>query len=183
MRPRSNRGGLPKPDSLGRWRPEVGCDHEGNRIRFQVGNKRDTTEADALKRLNAIRDLYDRQCAELRLSFWAGWVRGWALKLAQGVPVVVEASPSAASNSGQAAEELHLIRRLQSWGMPIIITDELPAIGHAHLRIQIAADVQRAVAAALAETKRRGGPDLIDETPRQTALPDDPTTAPRGTLY
>ncbi|MGD0901000.1 MAG: hypothetical protein ABR915_24475, partial [Thermoguttaceae bacterium] len=62
MRPRSNRGGLPKPDSLGRWRPEVGVDHEGTRVRFQVGNKRDTTEAEALKRLNAIRDLYDRQC-------------------------------------------------------------------------------------------------------------------------
>ena len=183
MPSRSNRGGLPKPDSLGRWRPEVGCDHEGNRVRFQVGNKRDTTEAEALKRLNAIRDLYDRQCAELNLKFWSGWVRGWALKLAQGVPVLVEASPFAISTPGQAAEELHLVRRLQSWGMPIVIVGELPAIGHALIREQIEEEVQRAITAAVAEVKRRWGPDLVEETVDQTAMPDDPTTAPRGTLH
>ena len=93
MRFRSNQDAMPKPDSLGRWRPEVGYDEKGKRVRFQVGNKRDTTEAEALKRLEAIRDLYDRQCVELKIDYWAGWARGWALKLAQGVPVV-HASPS-----------------------------------------------------------------------------------------
>ena len=73
-------------------------------MRFQVGNKSNTTESDALKRLNAIRDLYDRQCAELQIQFWANWVLGWAMKLAQGMPVVVEASPEALKNSGAAAK-------------------------------------------------------------------------------
>ena len=183
MRPRSNRGGLPKPDSLGRWRPEVGCDHEGNRVRFQVGNKRDTSEAEALKRLNAIRDLYDRQSAELRLNFWAGWVRGWALRLSQGVPVVVEASPAAIRIPGQAAEELSLVRRLQSWGTPIIITDDLPALGYAHIRDRIEQEAQRAVAAAVAKVKDSWGSDLVEETQQHTAMPADPATAPRGTLH
>ena len=69
MRPKSNRGGLPNPDSLGRWRPEVGVDHEGTRVRFQVGNKRDTTEAEALKRLNANSCPFGRVGNHLPLQF------------------------------------------------------------------------------------------------------------------
>jgi len=161
----------------------VGCDHEGKRVRFQVGNKRDTTEADALKRLSAIRDLYDRQCAELGLTFWAGWVRGWALKIANGVPVVVEASPVAFRNSGQAAEDLFLVRRLQSWGTPIIVSDDLPALGYGHIRKDIEQEVQRAIAAAIAQVKDGWGASLVEEVQAHSSLPADPTTAPRGTLH
>jgi hypothetical protein len=38
--------------------------HE-RKLWVQIGNNRDTAEAEAQKRLDAIRDLYDRQCAEL----------------------------------------------------------------------------------------------------------------------
>ncbi len=187
MRPRSNRGGLPRPDSLGRWRPEVGRDKEGNRVRFFVGNKRDTTEAEALKRLNAIRDLYDRQCDELKRDFWDGWALGWARKLAQKVPVVIEASPQAIGTAGQASEELKLARQLQRWGMPVIITDNLPALGYASIRERIDTEVHQAVEAAVEESiarvKTRWGSELVEEVQQQTALPQDPTTAPRGTLH
>ncbi len=174
---------MPKPDYLGRWRPEVGRDHEGKRVRFQVGNKRDTTETEAQKRLDAIRDLYDRQCAELNRDFWAGWVHCWAWKLAQGVPAVVQASSAATQIPGQAAEELHLVRRLQSWGTPIVIVDDLPELGYVHIRDRIEAEVQRAVATAVENVKRDWGGDLVDETQRHTALPADPSAAPRGTLH
>ena len=55
---KSYRGGLPKPDSLGRWRPVVGRLRNGKPQRFQIGNRRDTSEGDALRRLNHIRDLW-----------------------------------------------------------------------------------------------------------------------------
>ena len=183
MRVRSNRGSLPNPDALGRWRPEVGRDLKGKRVRFQVGNKRDTSEAEAVRRLNAIRDLYDRQCAELHLTHSAPSVQGWALKLAQGVPVVVKASPMARGNPGQAAEELGLVRQLQSWGVPITIADDLPILGYAHIQLRIEEEVQRAVAAAVATVKQGWGGDFVEEAIQQSALPADPAAAPRGTLH
>ena len=125
MRFNSYRGGLPKPDSLGRWRPEVGCDHDGKRVRFQVGNKSNTTESEALKRLNVIRDLYDRQCAELKHPYWANWVLAWATKIAQCVPVLVETRPDAKDDTGTAADHLVMIRRLQEWGVRAIYTEDI----------------------------------------------------------
>jgi hypothetical protein len=53
---------------------------DGKAARFQVGSRNTTAEAEALKRLDAIRDLYDRQCRELGLDYGAGWVRAWAMK-------------------------------------------------------------------------------------------------------
>jgi len=141
-------------------------------VRFQVGNKRDATEAEALKRLNAIRDLYDRQCAELKINYWAGWVRGWAGKLAQGVPVVVDASPAAVSTPGQAAEELALVRQLQSWGTPIAVSDNLPALGYAHLRQRMEEEIARAVQEAVAEMKRSWGEGFMAEVQQQAPLPN-----------
>lgn len=183
VRPKSNRGGLPKPDPLGRWRPEVGVNSEGKRVRFQVGNRRDTTEAEARKRLDAIRDLYDRQCAELKIDFWAGWVLGWAEKLARGVPILVGASSAAANIPGQAAEELAVVRRLQSWGVPMVVGDDLPSRGHAFLSQQIETEVQRAVTAAVADLKKAWSPDLIEEATQHAGLPADPKTVPLGTVH
>ncbi len=153
---------------------------DGKVARFQVGTRKATSEVEALKRLNAIRDLYDRQCRELGLDYWAGWVQSWAMKLSQGVPVVVHASSTVLANSGQAAEELALVRQLQAWGAPIVVADpQLPAIGYAHIRQRIEEEVARAVQQAVDGVKRSWGNDLVEETEQQT-VPVDPKTAPRG---
>ena len=78
------RGALPKPDSQGRWRPAVGRLSTGRPQRFYVGNKRDTTKAKAQRRLDYIRDLFDRQCAELGIDFWANWTLVPPEKLVRG---------------------------------------------------------------------------------------------------
>jgi len=151
-------------------------------VRFQVGTKK-TSEVEAMRRLDAIRNLYDRQCAELGLDFWAGWVWSWAIKLAQAVPVVVHASPAATRIPGQAAEELAIVRQLQSWGAPIVVADDLPQLGYAALRQQIDQAVQQAVQTAVEELRSRWRGGVVEETEQQTALPADPKTAPVGTLH
>jgi hypothetical protein len=183
-RPKTYRMGLPLPDASGRWRPAVGRTVDGKAARFQVGSRNTTSEAEALKRLNAIRDLYNRQCRELGLDYWAGWVQAWAMKLSHEVPVVVHASSAALTSNGQAAEELAIVRQLQAWGAPIAIADsQLPAIGYAHIRQRIEEEVARAVQQAVADVKQSWGDDLVEETEQQTGLPADPKTAPRGTLH
>ena len=181
-RPKTYHGGLPKTDRLGRWRPVVGRTPDGKAARFQVGTRK-TSEADALRRLEVIRDLYERQCADLGLDFWAGWVQCWAVKVAQGVPVTVHASSGALSNAGQAAEELGIVRQLQAWGVPIVVADDLPQLGYAALRQQIDQAVQRAVQAAVEELRSRWRGGIVEEAEQQTALPADPKTAPVGTLH
>jgi len=120
---KSYRGDLPKPDSQGRYRPAVGQLRDGRVRRFQVGNVKDTTQAEAQRRLDYIRDLYDRQCTELGIDYWADWTLPWAIRLAAGPPIKVYPSEDAQTNSGQAAEEVSIVRRLQSWGIPIEICD------------------------------------------------------------
>lgn len=138
---KSYRGSLPKPDSQGRWRPVVGRSADCKPQRFQVGKVTDTTAAEAQRRLDYIRDLWDRQCAEHGIDYWAGWVLPWACRLASG-PIRVYGSKHSKINSGQAAEEVAIVQRLQSWGMPIQIADpELETSGYGFLRNQIETEV------------------------------------------
>jgi hypothetical protein len=177
------RSRLPKPDSQGRWRALVGRNLDGKPARFQVGSRQTTSEADALKRLQAIVDLYDRQCHELKLECWAGWVQSWAHKLSQAVPIVVYASPAAKAIGGQAWEELMLVRQLQNWGVPIVVQEELPALGYAALRHQIDKEVGHAVQTAMDDIRKRFGSDLIDDVQQATSMTGDPSKAPTGTLH
>lgn len=179
---KSNRGGLPRPDSLGRLRPVVGRLRNGKPQRFQVGNRRDTSEGDALRRLNHIRDLYDRQCADHGIDFWAGWALPWAQRLAQGVPVRVYASDSAHKNDGQAAEELSEIYKLQAWGLPIQIADpELQASGQNFLRRDIEAEVAKAVEKIFQRAGDVWGPATIQKV--QEGLPSNWADAEQRTLH
>jgi hypothetical protein len=147
--------------------------------RFTVGTHETTSPADALRRLNAIRDLYDRQCQELGLDFWAGWVHGWACRLAQNVPIVVYASDFALRNKGGAAEELHIVLKLQAWGTPITIADpRLPTLGYGFLREQIDERVAQAVSKALGELRQSWGDDAMEKA----GMPP-PSSAASGTLH
>lgn len=176
------RGGLPRPDSLGRWRPVVGRLPDGKPKRFQIGNRRDTSEGDALRRLNHIRDFYDRQCAEHGIDFWAGWALSWAQRLAQGVPVRVYSSDYARKNEGQAAEELSMIYKLQSWGLPIQIADpELQASGQNFLRKEIEVEVAKAMEKIFQQAGQAWGPATVQKI--QEGLPTNWADAEQRTLH
>ena len=113
------RGGLPVPNSLGQWRPIVGKQANGKPQRFQVGNKRDTSETQALARLNAIRDLYDHQCREFQVDYWVGWVFVFAKEMGRGIPIKCYGSRDAE----ESASRLALVAKIQSWGAPVEIAD------------------------------------------------------------
>ena len=176
------RGGLPRPDSLGRWRPVVGRSQNGKPQRFQIGNRRDTSDGDALRRLNHIRDFYDRQCAEHGVDFWTGWALPWAHRLAQGVPVRVYSSDYARKNEGQAAEELSMIYKLQSWGLPIQIADPgLQESGQNFLRKEIEAEVAKAVEKIFQQAGQAWGPATMQKV--QEGLPANWADAEQRTLH
>jgi hypothetical protein len=130
-----------------------------------------------MKRLDAIRNLYDRQCKELGLDYWAGWVQGWALKLAQHVPVVVYASDAALRNEGLAGEELALVSQLQAWGVPITIADpRLTTTGYGWMRKRIDEEIAKAIDSATRELRRSWGDEAMD----MAGLPQ-PSLAASGT--
>ena len=182
MARKSYRGALPKPDSQGRWRPVVGRLRDGVPQRFYVGNKRDTTESEAQRRLDYIRDFYDRQCAEHGIDFWAGWAIPSALRLASG-PIKVYSSDTAKGNAGQAAEEVSVVQRLQSWGVPVQIADpELQASGYKFLRTEIESQVNQAVKQALDKLGTAWGPDTIDSV-RHEVIPQNLLEAETRTLH
>ena len=56
-------------------------------------------------------------------------------------------------------------------------------MGYGHIRQHIDEEVERAIAAAMANVNQIWGPHLVEEIEQNTALPTDPTTAPRGTLH
>ncbi len=180
---KSYRGPLPKPDSQGRWRPVVGQSLDGKSQRFQVGNKRDTTEAEAKRRLDYIRDFFDRQCADEGIDYWAGWALPWAQRIASGPPIIVYGSTYAKTNAGQAAEEVAVVQKLQSWGVPILIADpELQASGFGFIRNRIETEVNRAVEKVLDKLGKSWGPETIGQT-RHEAIPDDSLNSETRTLY
>ena len=118
----------------GRYRPVVGRIESGKPQRFQVGRVKDTTAAEAQRRLDYIRLLYDRQCQDENIDYWAGSMLPWAIRLANG-PIKVYGSSYSKTNPGQAAEEVSNVFRLQSWGLPVQIVDyDLQASGNAFIK-------------------------------------------------
>ncbi len=108
----------------------------------------------------------------------------WATKLSQAIPIVVYAPEEAETKPGATTERLKIVRRLQAWGVPIVLGDpQLETVSYAHLRERIDEEVQQAVADAIQKVKTGWGNAIIEETEERTALPIDPTTAPVGTLY
>lgn len=92
------RGKLPKPDKNGDVRPEVG----GKRI--TVGNIRDVSTGEMERRLDAIRDLFDRQCQHHNIDHWSGWLIPYAKKIGKGQRLSHHVSNHARLNNGQGTE-------------------------------------------------------------------------------
>lgn len=172
---------VPKPDARGRRRAVVGRSLDGNVQRFEVGNK-GTSQAESQQRLDAICDLYDRQCHELGIDYWANWVLPWAQRLAMGA-IKVNGSDLAKRNDGQAAEELSIVSRLQSWGVPVHVADpDLQAAGNGFLKALVGQQVNDAVQQTLARLGVQWGPKLVEDV-RQHVVPPDVANAETRTLH
>lgn len=179
---KSYRGGLPKPDNLGRWRPVVGKNEAGKAQRFFVGNVRDTTPTQALSRLNVIRDLFDRQCREYRCDTWARSMLPWANRAAKEIPVRWYGSDYSRENGWEAAEYLGIIHRLQSWGFPIQIMD--PTVvqsGQDYIREFIQSQVKDAISKVMGDVGTVWGEKTVQQA--QQTLPADWMTADQRGLH
>ena len=126
---KSYRGRLPKPYSRGYYRPEVGGK------RFTVGNKRDVSEREVLRRVNALRELFERQCELDQIDSWAVWVLPWSKRIAAGGELRFEVSDDAKANVGQATEEFRLVALLRDIGVKTQ-SDDPDTIGNGERQIK-----------------------------------------------
>lgn len=112
------RGKLPKPDPNGVWRPYVGKYRNGKAARFTVGNRRDVSEGEAQRRLDAVRDLYDKQCKAVGLPYWHNDVLETAQQIAAGQSPTIQY----ANGDGSPGEAL-LKAVSKHFGMPELVKD------------------------------------------------------------
>lgn len=159
MKTKTYRGGLPKPDVRGDWRPEVGG------RRFKVGNRFKDSEGEALRRLNAIRDLFDLQCERYETDRWESWLLGFAKRLSQGDRSVDwEVSQLAKEDIEVDAEiEAMMVDELSLLGFEVRADDpETLAKGRRRVKEWLDTRVKQAVAQAIndakMETEERYGP-------------------------
>ena len=160
---------LPRPDERGRIRPIVGrCqgpDGTTRPVRFTVGTRNNAAPADMMRRLEAIRNLYARQCTELQIDHWKGWVLQFANRLAQGIPIVVydDKDPCKGFGSSVTADYWGIILQLQAWGVPIAVADpRLQQTGYAHVRAEMDAMLEQAKQQVLSELRETWGNKAIE---------------------
>ena len=124
MAKRAYQGGMPKPDRRGYYRPEVGG------VRFIVGHKNEVSEGEARRRLEAVRDLFNRQatCSPSSPdSDWHSTALEIARQLAKGQPPIV--SPPAAESDDPISEYVrgriygYRVHEARKW-MPDVGIDE-----------------------------------------------------------
>ena len=83
---------------------------------------------------------------------------------------------------GQAAEELSIVYKLQSWGLPIQIADpELQSSGQNFLKRQIETEVAKAVEKVFQQVGQAWGPATIQKV--QEGLPSNWADAEQRTLH
>ena len=177
---KSYRCKLPKPDKNGDVRPEVG----GKRI--TVGNIRDVSTGEMERRLDAIRDLFDRQCQHHSIDGWSGWLTPYAKKIGKGQNLTLHVSNHARKNNGQASEEAQGLQVLHDLGLDVVPDD--PAViasGEMELKSWIDSSVRDAVATAVADVNDRLGrslPPTLVERLRSTP-PADPSSVETRTFH
>ena len=82
-----------------------------------------------------------------------------------------------------------VVHQLQRWGVPIVVSDELPNAGFAFLRQKIDAEISKAVQKAMDQVRQGWGvsnvavDEVMDTAREQTGMPSDPAQAPTGTLH
>ena len=118
---KARRTKLAKPDARGNFRQYVGP------VKFTLGNARNTSQGEAQRRLDAIRDLWDRQCnhPQVEIDYWRPEVLPYALALARGQTLhTLAISDHAKEHPGQAAEELEVLEMLRSLGLQVVADDD-----------------------------------------------------------
>lgn len=110
---------MPKADKFGRVRPVVGIKQDGTKPKFTVRN-RYTSEAEAQRRLELIRVLYERQCEYYKLDHWHPPLIKFAHLLAAGEPI----SDSTISGSERPQYLATFVTLFQEWGIPVKVTQQ-----------------------------------------------------------
>ena len=137
------RGKLPKPDSRGYVRPEVGG------IRFTVGHSKTESQGEMERRLKAIRDLFEQHCKRHETDKWQDWMLGYARQLAKGDRTVLWEVGDV-----DIGEESVLVEELNALGFEVHVSDPASlAQGRRELEEWLHKEIQTQVRKAIAAVK------------------------------
>ena len=144
---------LPQPDARGRIRPYVGKLASGGKACLLVGDQ-DTAPSDAQRRLDAIRSLYEKQCARSGIDSWNEWTRRVAVRIGAGRPI----TDTFLGDTDHPQHMAGCVEQLRAWGIPVVVTQ--PTAYGTELEShssQIQEIVQRLVATEVAVQKGQSG--------------------------
>lgn len=165
---------LPNRDKRQRIRITKGRLFSGELARFQIAD-RETSDAEARRRLDLIHSFYEKQCKRSSVSAWSSWSYRVAVELGKGNKITnsfletILGNPTAASTSVL----------LQDWGIPVHVDN--PTDFNAGLTVhreQIETMVSQLVQQQLHELKQVRGP-VVD----QIKLPNAMQMTESATLF
>ncbi len=151
-----------------------------------MGNVRSVSNGEMIRRLNSIRDLFDRQCEFHKIDYWSAFLLPFAKKIAAGERLTFHVSKRARREAGQASEEAQVLHMLHELGLDIVPDDpSVIASGEMEIRNLIDTSVREAVAKAVgtANDRLKGSlpPTLVDQL--QASAPTDPSSMEVRTLH
>jgi hypothetical protein len=165
---------LPSRDARQRIRITKGRMPKGDLARFQIAD-RETSDAEARRRLDVIHSLYEKQCKRSQLNHWTIWAHAVATELGKGNRITFSfletlLSPAAASST---------IVLLQDWGIPVHVDQPNEFnLGISVHREQIETMVSTLVQQQLHDLKQARGP-IVD----QIKLPNAMQMTESATLF
>ncbi|MCR9209042.1 MAG: hypothetical protein NXI28_12485 [bacterium] len=127
------------------------------------------------RRLDAVRDLFDRQCKHHNIDYWSAWLLPFAKKVGKGHKLTLHISDHARKNNGQASEEAQGLEMLRGLGLDIVADD--PAViasGEMELKTLIDSSLREAVSKAVEMVNERFSeiPTPLVERLKSSVSPD-----------
>ena len=140
-------------------------------------------ENEMLRRMNAIKDLFQNQCDYHDVGYWLDWVLPIAQKIAAGEqPVIFPVSAYAAANVGQATEEATLIELFRDMGVEIAPDNQsVIAAGEQKLQQMIDQRINRLLHDAKSHVQYQLG--LSPSMATRISTPNNPATAETRTFF
>lgn len=107
-----------RPDVKGRYRPQIGWRDaaHSSQVRFNLGSVETVSGAEAQRRADEIRKLFDAQCEQRQITHWGGDELEVAQAIARGVPYVFKFSDLAKSMPEAAFKEALIMDSFRRYG-------------------------------------------------------------------
>ncbi|MEZ5943977.1 MAG: hypothetical protein R3C18_21480 [Planctomycetaceae bacterium] len=153
---------LPAADKNGNVRPRIGGK------RFTVGNIRTESVGEMERRRDALKDLFAKQCEELKIDKWANWILPYAKQVERGERLTFNVrQPSKTDDAyghGFASEDATVLSRLRKLGVEVEVDDEIAITRGESQLIKMLDDRVTKLVTLLIQNERTGAALGLDQS-------------------